>query len=85
MKFSRITHDHKVALGILLISGIFDLSFCAEKLLLHYGLLIKPMTWAVIYGTLGVVTLIGAIIELILDTKSDCKEVQCCEEKQKTE
>jgi hypothetical protein len=74
MSWIKITHDHKVALGILLASGILDISFCAEKLALHYGYQIRPLTWAIIYGTLGSITLIGAIIELLLDIKSDCSK-----------
>ena len=73
-RIRKITHDHKVSLGILLASGVLDLSFCAEKLTLHYGIKVAPLTWAFIFGILGFVTLSGAVIEYFIDVKSDCSK-----------
>lgn len=72
-KLKKITHDHKVALGILVASGVLDLSFCVEKLCIYYNINVSPLTWAIIFGTLGLITLIGAFVEFKTDLNSDCK------------
>lgn len=71
-KFRKLTHDHKVSLGILLAAGLLDLSFCVEKLLIYYKVNVSPLTWAIVFGGLGLITLIGAFIEFQSDIKTDC-------------
>lgn len=73
-RIKKITHEHKVSLGILLASGILDLSFSAEKLAIHFKYKITPLTWAIVFGTLGLVTLTGAVVEFFLDVETDCCE-----------
>ena len=70
-KLKLITHEHKVSLGILIASGILDLSFCLEKYLIYLKINISPLTWAIIFGSLGLITLIGAIVEFLYDLNSD--------------
>lgn len=72
-KIKKITHEHGVSIGILLVSGILDLSFALEKYLVYKNIDVSPLTWAIIFGSLGLITLIGAVVEYTHDLKSDCK------------
>lgn len=72
-KIKKLTHEHGVSIGILVISGVLDLSFALEKFLIYKNINISPLTWAIVFGSLGLITLIGAVVEYTLDLKSDCK------------
>ena len=72
-QLKTITHDHKVVLGILLAAGLLDFSFCLEKLLIYYKVNVSPLTWAFVFGGLGLITLIGAFIEFKSDVLTDCE------------
>lgn len=72
-KLKHITHEHRLSLGILLASGVLNLSFCIEKVLIHLGYYVSPLTWAIVFGSLSLIALIGAVVEFIYDLDIDCK------------
>ena len=73
-QLKNITRDHKVSLAILVSSGVLDLSFCEEKILIYYKINVSPLTWATIFGSLGLISLFGAFIEFKSDILTDCSD-----------
>jgi hypothetical protein len=73
-QLKKITHDHKVSLAILVSSGVLDLSFCVEKILIYCKINVSPLTWAIVFGSLGLISLFGAFIELKSDISTDCSD-----------
>jgi hypothetical protein len=73
-QLKKITHDHKVSLAILVSSGVLDFSFCVEKILIYYKINVSPLTWAIVFGSLGLISLFGAFIEFKSDILTDCSD-----------
>lgn len=69
----KFTHEHRRGLYTLYVATIFDLTFALEKLLLHFGVVFKPIVWAIAYASLATLTLAIALWDYSYDRKCDCE------------
>lgn len=69
----RFTHEHKRGLYTLMLAASFDSMFAVEKFLIHFNVVLKPLTYGIIYSVLAVTTLVLALWDYFYDVKDDCE------------
>lgn len=74
----KLTATHKTELAILALSGVFDISFGIEKLLVWKNIPVDPLWAGAFYLTLGLVVATVGVFSLVKDVQSDCTD---CEDK----